>query len=196
MRTNDSRYMQPIMAEIAHADPTTFKRMEAADWLVTVVDRPDDLRDIIRKNPEGGYALMQSLGQANGVTVKVRPAYRDEAEILREFDGNTWLNRPYIKAEADSYGVSPVKYAADILVHEYAHRAEDADEPEAYDAGISFAHKMGEPEIARAQQFTKDEVQYRADMEQRAHDYVPGQRRGQLDGPLGELLRLIEEGSR
>lgn len=177
MRTNDSRYMQPIMAEIAHADPATFKRMEAADWLVTVVDGPEDLELLARENPGAAYSLASALGRANGVTVVAihgEPVPTEIAQVYR----NTWLNRPYINDEAEQHGVSPVKYAADILVHEFAHREDYADEPAAYDAGIAFARKMGEPVIAMAQTKTKAEVQRRENESEQKRD---------------ALMRLIEE---
>jgi hypothetical protein len=192
MRTNDSRYLQPVLAEIANADPVTFQRMQnAKNWYVGVIDGPEDFMPLVKIDPDAGYAVMNNMGHANGLTIVARP---DAPDYIKRLDGYTWLNRPYIKAEAASYDVSPVKYAADILVHEFSHREDRTQEPEAYDAGIEFAKKMGEPAIVAAQQSTKREVQRREDMA-RLLDDMPVQR-GQLDGALGELLRLIEEGTR
>jgi hypothetical protein len=176
--------MQPIMAEIANADPETFKRIHAADdWEVTVIDDPTDLLPLIKANPPVGMAILDGMGQANGMTI----VSTDDTPVPPEFKGvyrNTWLNRPYINAEAASYDVSPVKYAADILVHEFAHREDYAEEPEAYDAGIEFARKMGEPVIMHAQNNTKTEVQ------RREKEYA-GAFQAPRKSPVEELIETI-----
>jgi hypothetical protein len=183
MRTNDSRYMQPVMSEIAHSDPETFRAMVADNgWYVTVIDRPQDLTVVAeRVDPGAAYQLMRSLGSANAITVS--PVESVPAKLR----GQTWLNRPYIAEEAAETGVEAVKFAAMVLVHEWAHHLGELEEGPAYDAGIEFARKMGEPLIVANQHETKRQVAEREAAERKLIPF-PGQQR-----IPPELRELIEE---
>lgn len=155
MQTNDTEYIQRAMSVIAHADPELFKAIDTADWTVTVVDGPEDVLPLVKTaGPEIVAKLMESLAVANGVTLVLAPGEQpasEEAPLI----WNTWLNRPYINSEAESYGSSPAYYAAEVTVHEFAHHNGEMREMNAYDAGIAFARKMGKPEIVLTQERKK-----------------------------------------
>jgi hypothetical protein len=144
VETNDSTWMEPVLSVVRHTDPELFKAIRAAQWTVTVVDGPDDLAYLL---PLVGFpdvmSLMKQLAVADGVTGQVVP------ELPAVMRGNTWLNRPYISDRANGLDVPLAHYAADVLIHEYAHHAGAATEPPAYAAGHAFALKMGDPAIAR-----------------------------------------------
>jgi hypothetical protein len=151
MRVNDSKYFQPIMSIIAHADPATFKAMQSADWPVTVVDGAKDLIPVALTT-DLGYALMleQNLAVANGVTIVLAPdTTPGEAAAIKAKIGNnpTYINRPYIAIAAEDLGVPAEQFAASTMVHEFHHHNGEQAEPPAYDAAAEFARKMGVPEL-------------------------------------------------
>jgi hypothetical protein len=144
VETNDSTWMEPVLSVVGHTDEGLFKAINAAQWTVTVVDKPEDLMYLL---PLVGFpdvmSLLSSLSRSDGVTAQNMP------EVQAVLRGNTWLNRMYINASAETIGVSPVHYAADVLVHEFAHHNGAYTEPPAYAAGHAFAMEMGDPAIAR-----------------------------------------------
>jgi hypothetical protein len=146
VKTNDSTWMQPVLDVVKSTDLDLFTKIHAAHWTVTVVDKPEDLM-YLTEVPGVDFAallaLESALSQADGVTGQKDPAL---PAVMR---GNTWLNRLFITAKARNLGVPVEHFAADVLVHEFAHHAGASTEPPAYAASRAFAMEMGDAVIAK-----------------------------------------------
>jgi hypothetical protein len=168
MKTNDTEYIQPALGIIAHYDPDTFKAMNAADWYISVVDEPDDLAPLIPHIGLGeAYGLVQSLSNANGVTIVPNKGETDvPAWAARR---PTWINRDNLREDAANGGFNEARYLAYTLVHEFVHHNGVQDEPTAYDAGKAFALRMGDTVLAQS----ADKVKYRVLQQEQREAMIP-----------------------
>jgi hypothetical protein len=151
MRTNDTAYLQPAFDIIRTTDPNLYRRMKNSDWTIHVVDEPSDLLPLLREGlgmPDV-YGLAESLDDANGVTIL------PQAPV--SVAGDTWLNRPYLNAQADEMHLDRVRVLAYTIAHEFNHH-EGGREPTAYTAGTEFAQKMGDRGVAQLSELTRQSV--------------------------------------
>jgi hypothetical protein len=134
----DMQWLNPALQLVKDTDPATYQRMQAEYWPVDVIDGPEDLEWIMDK---AGFwewaALMTEVPNAFGVTNTAKPG--QEGNPLNHV---TIINRPNIEYKARELGVPVAKLAADILVHEFAHRDKQADEPQAFKASTRFGRQL------------------------------------------------------
>lgn len=160
MRSNKPRWTGPAFKVIQTTDPDTYQRMMDTEWIIIVTDSMEDVFNSlsVSDDPEYVMGIAMELYTAFGVTDMTEPGQPSpDPELISPTDAihRTWLNRPAIEAAANmKLHVSAVKFLADILVHEFAHRYQRVGEKEAFKASTAFALAMGSKPIAKLSQDT------------------------------------------
>jgi hypothetical protein len=157
MRTNNSRYLQPALSTIAHYDAPLASRIWNSGELITVVSNPYEmLSDLLDRgvHPMVAMALVDSMGEASGLTVSPTFDHGSYPEELLPVRGNIFLREDALADVAKRIGTTPDRVAAATLAHEWKHHDGYGEAP-AYDAGAAFARKMGEYALAREEEETK-----------------------------------------
>lgn len=159
MKTNNKTWLTPALRLVKRYAPNTYEAMLNADWKVTVVESEKDLFTIAGiLHPWTLAELIEGINDGLAVTIaKTEDAPAWVAEPPKALNHTTWMNVRSIYGQAHHAGVDPVCLAASVLVHEWWHRR-GYGERKAYDAGTSFALKMGQPRIARLSEKTKAKV--------------------------------------
>lgn len=149
--------LQSAVDVIRQTDPATYARMAASPWTVHAIATGEEssLFELAReRGPLNALSLLYELDTAFGVTLSTP----DEIPLWL-----TFINVPSTIAKAKDMGVPPVDFAADVLVHEFAHNGDGTvtiGEPEAFTAGTAFAHLLPRPygrAIARLSEQTRQE---------------------------------------
>jgi hypothetical protein len=142
VQRKDLSWLKPAFDVIKRTDPDTYGRMQADYWPVYAVDVPDDIDWVLDDaGPMAWIPLMHDLPTSFGVTISAnQPA--GMPEVAESVKYATFLYRPLVNWKADDMGVPVPDFLADVLVHEFAHRDADADEPEAFEAGTEFGEKL------------------------------------------------------
>lgn len=141
MQINDHVWANDALMCIKTTDPALYADMVNSVWYVQVTDSPDDLTWVeVEYGFNTYFSLSMTLAHAYGVTY-TRNNNGDPGETPGLLY-HTWLNRPDIESEAHELNVSFAEFLAMILVHEFQHRKDDADELEAFDTDIGFSRKL------------------------------------------------------
>jgi hypothetical protein len=158
MHVKDSARLQQALSLIAYYDPATMARMQASNWTVHVVAEPDDLEPLfnLARNGQIKFGMLAALGHSltlpstMGITVNaVRPG-TSRSDIPPALLDQTWVAWPQVNEGALEFETSVARTAAMVLVHEFQHYLGYGEGP-AYDAGVTFARKMGETKMAYSQ---------------------------------------------
>lgn len=136
MKYGSPLLVEPALTVIERADPDLTVRIKAANWTVYA---PWDADELLSE-PLPLHVLYQaadSLDSDFGLTV------------LEPLSGKavTWLNPRNIENQAEELNVPVTEFAANVLVHEFAH-VEGADERDAFAESTSFGLLQGQPAIA------------------------------------------------
>jgi len=150
MNSQDEQWLAPALDVVKRVEPATYDKMQAEYWPVHVVDGPDDIKWVLNSDgPLWWASIMQSLPVSYGITLDA-----DSADAPDDLRLSTFLNRPDIIYRAGKLGVSVEDFTADVLVHEFTHRDQAADEPTAFEAGTKFGRELGSWPIAQLSEDT------------------------------------------